>query len=61
MLRLRPPPKRWRHEALEGAVNTPEAREAVGQQSAGEELAKLLLDEAGQAATGRLTGGFLRW
>jgi hypothetical protein len=37
------------HEALEGAVGAPKPREAMGQDPAREELAKLLLDEAGQA------------
>ena len=36
------------HEALEGAVGAPERCEAMGQQSASEELATLALDEPGQ-------------
>jgi hypothetical protein len=45
-------------EALEGAVGAPKPREAVGQDPAREELAELLLDEAGQAVSVAAVGGF---
>jgi len=45
-------------EALEGAVGAPQPREAVGQDPAREELAELLLDEAGQAVSVASVGGF---
>ena len=46
----------WR--SLEGAVGAPKPREAVGQDPAREELAELLLDEAGQAVSVASVGGF---
>jgi hypothetical protein len=46
------------HEALEGAVGAPEPGEAMGEDSAREELAELLLDEAGQAMSVAPVGGF---
>jgi hypothetical protein len=45
-------------EALEGAVGAPKPREAVGRDPAREELAELLLDEAGQAVSVAAVGGF---
>jgi len=45
-------------EALEGAVGAPKPREAVGQDPAREELAELLLDEAGQAVSVAAVRGF---
>jgi hypothetical protein len=46
------------HEALEGAVGAPKPGEAMGEDSAREELAELLLDEAGQAMSVAPVGGF---
>ena len=47
-------------EALEGAVGAAQPREAVGQDPAREELAELLLDEAGQAVAVAPVGGLLQ-
>ena len=46
------------HEALEEAVGAPKPREAMGLDSAPEELAELLLDEAGQAVSVAPVRGF---
>ena len=46
-------------EALKGAVGAPKPREAMGQHPTREELAKLLLDEAGQAMSVAARGDFL--
>ena len=43
---------------LEGTVGAPQPREAMGEHAAGEELAELLLDEAGQAVSVAPVGGF---
>jgi hypothetical protein len=45
-------------EALERAVGAPQPGESMGEDSAGEELAELLLDEAGQAMSVAPVGGF---
>jgi hypothetical protein len=46
------------HEALKGGVATPKPREAMGRHSIRKELAKLLLDEAGQAVAVAAVRGF---
>ena len=53
------PLARERHQPLEGALGAPQAREAVRQDPARQEVPELLLHECGQRGTVRVASGRL--